>query len=357
MILLNPGPANTTMGVKLAQIVDDICPREIEFGQIMQDVSSGLLKFVQGSSKARAVLFGGSGTLAIESCLSSVVGSEDKIVIIVNGAYGKRMFDIAKAHEKNVIAFESDFLSPIDFMQLKVFLESQKPQFVGVVHSETTSGLLNDLKQLSFICKPLGIKIISDCMSSFACYPLNLNEIDYIVASSNKNLQGMAGVSFVVANVDNLKKASHSRSVYLDLKAQDEYFTRTQQMRFTPPVQILYALKKAIEELCIETLEGRYLRYKKNNSILRKGLLGLGLEIFPKESFGVIITAIKMPKDIDFKTLHDTCKKQGYTIYPGKIEGLEMFRIANIGEIYPYHIEGFLNILRQFLQNLVGENA
>ncbi|WP_455940067.1 pyridoxal-phosphate-dependent aminotransferase family protein [Helicobacter fennelliae] len=347
-VLLNPGPANTTLNVKLAQVVEDICPREREFGVTMEEVSNGLVEFVQGGVNKKAVLFGGSGTLAVESALSSIVGANDKLAIITNGAYGKRMEEIAKAHSLNFVVFQSSFLEPLDFDDVADFLQKEQPNFIAIIHSETTSGLLNDLHTLSKIAKNIDAKIIADCMSSYACYPLNLDEVDFIIASSNKNIQAIAGVSFVIANEDNILKASHSKSLYLNLKAQYEYFKAHFQMRFTPPVQTIYALKTAIDELRAEGLNMRFERYKANNTLLREGLKALGFEIFPKRSFGVIITAITLPNNMSFESLHTHCKNHGYTIYPGKIDGLNMFRIANIGAITQNEIRGFLEVLRNF---------
>lgn len=348
-ILLNPGPANTTLSVKLAQIAPDICPREREFGEIMEFVSKGLVEFVSGGENPQAVLFGGSGTLAVEAAISSIVGDMDKLAIIVNGAYGERMEQIAKYAKIDSISFKSSFLEPLDLGALEAFLKQHKPNFLALIHSETTSGLLNDLNAISRICKPLNIKIIADCMSSYACYPLSLDEADYIIASSNKNIQGMAGVSFVIANEANILLAKYARSLYLDLKAQYEYFKQNYQMRFTPPVQTLYALRQAIIELKEEGLANRLKRYEKSNKVLRDGLIKLGFEIFPKASYGAIITAISLPKGVEFERLHLYCKQRGYTIYPGKIAGLEMFRIANIGDIESSDIESFLAVLEEFL--------
>lgn len=348
-ILLNPGPATISMRVKKAQVVPDICPREKEFGDLMQKISQGLLDFVANPQEAECVLFGGSGTLAVESVLSSVVGESNKLAIIVNGAYGARMCEIAQYHQLNFVKFESDFLEPIDFVKLQEFLEKEKPQFLSVVHSETTSGLLNDLEKISHIAKPLGIKIIADCMSSFACYEISLDEVDFIVASSNKNIQGVAGIGFVIARKEDLMQAKYARSLYLDLKAQYEYFQKYYQMRFTPPVQVAYALYEAILELKEEGLKNRFLRYQKSNEILREGLGQMGFDIYPKASHSVIITSINIPESIEFESLHHFCKERGFTIYPGKIAGKEMFRIANIGEIDYLDIQLFLQVLKDFL--------
>lgn len=349
-ILLNPGPANTSLNVKMAQVVEDICPRESDFGKVMENVSKGLVEFVSGGVKPRAVLFGGSGTLAVEACINSVVGKDEKLGIVVNGAYGARIADMANYAGIDSVIFKQDYLKPLDFLALEEFLKHEKPSYLAIIHSETTSGLLNDLEKVSRLCKPLGIKIIADCMSSYACYDISLDVVDYIIASSNKNIQGMAGISFVIANEENILLATHARSLYLDLKAQYEYFLQNYQMRFTPPVQTLYALQEAIKELHNEGLSNRYLRYQKSNEILRSGLERLGFDIYPKSSYSVIITAIVLPDSLDFTSLHTYCKDRGYTIYPGKIAGLNMFRIANIGDIESSDIEGFLKVLEEALE-------
>ena len=184
-ILLNPGPACISSRVKKAQIIPDICPREREFGDVMERVSKGLLGFVKNTNDASCVLFGGSGTLAVEAALSSLVSSKHKLAIINNGAYGERMCEIARLHDLNFIEFRSDVLELIDYDELLGFLQKERPDFLALVHSETTSGLINDLKIISKLAKPLGIKIITDCMSSYACYELDLKEVDVIIASSN----------------------------------------------------------------------------------------------------------------------------------------------------------------------------
>ncbi|MCE3036721.1 aminotransferase class V-fold PLP-dependent enzyme [Helicobacter sp. faydin-H20] len=352
-ILLNPGPATISMRVKKAQLVPDICPREQEFGDLMAKISAGLLGFVKDAKDSSCVLFGGSGTLAVESTLASALDKSHKLAIIVNGAYGQRMCEIAKYHGLNYVVFQSSFLEPIDFLELEQFLQKERPDFLSVVHSETTSGLLNDLTQISKIAHPLGIKIIADCMSSFACYEISLNEVDFIIASSNKNIQGTAGISFVIAKNQNIMHAEFAKSLYLDLKAQYEYFIKHHQMRFTPPVQVAYALYEAILELQEEGLKNRFLRYQKSNAILRQGLEDLGFCIYPKSSYSVIITSIDIPKNMNFEELHQFCKNRGFTIYPGKIAGKEMFRIANIGEIDSYDMQLFLQVLQEFCQHTI----
>ena len=283
-ILLNPGPATTTDTVKLAQIVPDICPRENEFSQIMRFVSSELTSLVANTEHYTTVLFGGSGTAAVESILSTVM-NDGVIVIINNGAYGKRMCEIAEAYGLDWVEYGSPVDQPIQLDQLQLFIQKlpRPASYLAVVHNETTTGLLNDIKSLGTICKENNITMMVDAMSSFAAIPIQMSKmnISYLAASSNKNLQGMAGVSFVVAKRDELEKEKKTKpaNYYLNLYAQYKHFNETGQMRFTPPVQTMYALKQAIVEVKEEGVKERYERYSQCWETLIAGIKKLGLSI------------------------------------------------------------------------------
>jgi 2-aminoethylphosphonate-pyruvate transaminase len=354
-ILLNPGPATTTDSVKLAQVVPDICPREEDFGIILNQISEDLTSFVADKDKYSTILFGGSGTASIESILSSVIPNDNSIIIINNGSYGDRMCKIAERYNLKYIEYKSSKLSSIDILRLEEAIENNKKlSHIAVVHNETTTGLLNDIEKIGTLAKKYNLKVIVDAMSSYGAIPINMEKlnISYLAASSNKNLQGLPGVSFVIAENDCLIKLKYVKqlSYYLSLKEQYEYFKINSQTRFTPPVQTLYALKQAINETKAETIKKRYSRYKKSWRSLTAGINKLGLNYLVKEeNHSKIITAINLPPKINFKELHDYFYLNGITIYPGKINELNTFRIANIGDIDHKDINHFLNHLKSFL--------
>ncbi|MDA8630440.1 2-aminoethylphosphonate--pyruvate transaminase [Flavobacteriaceae bacterium] len=354
-ILLNPGPATTTETVKLAQIVPDICPREEEFGLILNEISQDLTSFVADKSKYSTILFGGSGTAAVESILSSVLPKNNKIIIVNNGSYGERMCKIARRYNLNYIEFKSSNISALDILKLEETIKLHKTlSHIAIVHNETTTGLLNDIEKISMLAKKYKLEFIVDAMSSYGAIPINMDafNITYLAASSNKNLQGLPGVSFVVAKINSLKKLKdvEQLSYYLSLKEQYEYLEANKQTRFTPPVQTLYALKQAIKETKSETIKNRYERYKKSWETLINGIGKLGLSyIVDKANHSKIITAINMPEHINFKELHDYFYSIGITIYPGKINKLNTFRIANIGDIDHKDINKFLYHLKTYL--------
>ena len=158
-ILLNPGPATTTKTVKLAQIVPDICPREEEFGLILNEISEDLTSFVGDKAKYSTILFGGSGTAAVESILSSVLTKDDKIIIVNNGSYGDRMCRIASRYNLNYIEFKSSNVSEIDILKLEETVKLYKNlSHIAVVHNETTTGLLNDIGKIGFLAKKYKIQ-------------------------------------------------------------------------------------------------------------------------------------------------------------------------------------------------------
>lgn len=354
-ILLNPGPATTTDTVKYAQVVPDICPREREFGDLMEYISLELTSIVADPKKYTTVLFGGSGTAAVESVISSVVPYDKQILIVNNGAYGKRMCQIAEAYDINYIEFESSPVEPINLAELEKIIEGKKDiSHLAVVHNETTTGLLNNLDDLGEISKKHNLEFVVDAMSSYAAVPIKMGQqnINYLLASSNKNLQGMAGVGFVIADIKSIKQIENikPRNFYLNLFSQYEAFIKTHQMRFTPPVQVLYALKQAIIEAKEEGIENRYNRYSKSWKVLTDELKKLNLKYLVEDQYhSKIITSILIPPNVDFNHMHDCFFDNSFTIYPGKVEELNTFRVANIGQIDHDDINEFIELLKIYL--------
>ena len=354
-ILLNPGPATTTDSVKMAQVVPDICPREYEFGDLMEFVSIELTKIVANPKEYTTVLFGGSGTAVVEATLTSAVPHDKKVLIVNNGAYGKRMCQIADAYGMDYIEFESSPIEPVEIEKLKkVIEENENISHLAVIHNETTTGLLNNLDEFGEIAKEYNLELIVDAMSSYAALPIDMKKqnISYLCASSNKNIQGMAGVGFVIANTKKLEKLKEikPRNFYLNLFAQYENFIKSHQMRFTPPVQTLYALKQAIIEAKEERIENRYKRYSKSWERLTNELKKMGLKYLVDDKYhSKIITSIFIPDGVDFNEMHDYFYERGFTIYPGKVAEFNTFRVANIGEIDYRDMEEFLKLFKEYL--------
>ncbi len=354
-ILLNPGPATTTDTVKLAQVVPDICPREKEFGDLMEYVSTELTSIVADTKDYTTILFGGSGTAVVESILTSVVPHDKSVLIVNNGAYGKRMCQIASRYNMDFVEFQSSPIEPIDLEKLENEIKSNSNiSHLAVIHNETTTGLLNNLDDLGILSKKYNCELIVDAMSSYAAVPIGMKKqnISYLAASSNKNIQGMAGVGFVIASKSSLEslKDITPRSFYLSLYEQYENFIKTHQMRFTPPVQTLYALKQAIIEAKEEGIENRYERYSKSWEILTNALKEMNLKYLVDDKYhSKIITSIYVPEGVDFDAMHDYFYERGFTIYPGKVAEFDTFRVANIWQIDIEDMKDFIKFLKKYL--------
>jgi 2-aminoethylphosphonate-pyruvate transaminase len=358
-VLLNPGPATTTDSVKYAQVATDICPREKEFGEVMDWIRHELTTFVADWDEYTTVFFGGSGTAADEAMLCSVVPENGRLLVINNGSYGERMARISNGYKLDYEVFTSSTTGPVDLNTLENTLRKGKFTHLAVVYHETTTGLLTDIAAIGDICRRLGIITIVDAVSAYAGIPMNLRKLNihFMASTSNKNIQGMAGVAFIVCNREQLERTKNIpiRSYYLNLWDQHAHFEKTLQTRFTPPVQILYALRQAIIETKIETIEKRYQRYTTCWNILMEGIKNLRLEsLVPPEYQSHLITTIIEPDNPNYKfdDLHAYARQHQFTIYPGKLSSANTFRIANIGDIQPKEMTRFVTVLGEYLKQI-----
>lgn len=358
-VLLNPGPSTTTDSVKYSQVVADICPRELEFGNVMEQVSEDLTSFVAPTSEYTTVMFGSSGTGADEAMVSSCVPPNGKLLVVDNGSYGARMAKIASVYGIDMDVFKSSTYEPIDLVALENQMKSKKYTTFAVVYHETTTGLLNPLEKICPLAKKYGMTTICDIVSAYAGMPIDLKklQIDFASATSNKHIGGMAGVGFVICKKDELEKQKDwpMRNYYLNLYDQYKYFLETKQTRFTPPVQTFYALRQAITETKVETIEKRFERFTECWKILVKSLKEIGLKMLVKEeNQSHFITAILIPEtpNYSFEKMHDFARSFGFTIYPGKLGNIDTFRIANMGDIKPEEMTRFTKILKEYMHSI-----
>jgi len=194
-----------------------------------------------------------------------------------------------------------------------------------------------------------------DAMSSYAGLPIDLarQKVDFLVASVNKCLQALPGLSFVIVRSAWITSdKTVCRSYYLDLKAQFEYLQQSGQMRFTPPVQIIHAALQALRELEAEGQSHRYQRYVENFKLLKEGLSKMGFSfLLPSHAEAQILTAVLHPSSrFDFCDFHDQCLKAGFTIYPGKLTNRQdVFRLSVLGDLQSADIQKFLDFTKSYL--------
>ena len=357
-VLLNPGPATTTDTVKLAQICPDICPREKEFGQVMKDIQKDLVKIVHGDpDKYTAVLFCGSGTINIDACINSLLPEGGKVLVINNGAYSERATEICEFYglPYRELRFAPDCQPDLDEID-KALAEDPSIKLVHIAHHETGTGLLNPIREIGAIVHKHDAIFTVDTTSTYAMRPIDIEKdnIDFCMASAQKGIMSMSGLSFTVGN-RNIIEASKDypkRSYYCNLWLQYDYFERTGQMHFTPPVQTIYATRQALKEYWAEGEEAKWARHTRVFDAITEGLERLGFRQFiDKDLRAGLVAAAIYPDDPawDFNKVHDYCYERGFTIYPGKVEGMGMFRLCALGAIDEPDIKDFFKVFEEAL--------
>lgn len=358
-VLLNPGPSTTSDSVKYAQVCADICPREVEFGVLMEEIEKDLTSFAADVDEYVTILFASSGTGADEAMISSCVPPGGKLLVVDNGSYGARLAKIAKTYNIDTTIFKSSTYEPIDIKALEDMFKKDNFDTFAMVHHETTTGLLNPVEVICPLAKKYGMITVIDTISSYGGMPMDFKEmgIDFASCTSNKHFGGMAGISFVVCNRQELLKQKDwpMRNYYFNLYDQYTYFLDTKQSRFTPPVQTFYALRQAVIETKIETIPKRFERFTECWKILVEAIKEMGLEmIVAEENQSHFITAILNPNvdGYDFDEFHDYVKKYGFTIYPGKLGNIGTFRIANMGDIKIEEMKNFIILFKKYMKSI-----
>ena len=339
MILLNPGPVNVSPRVTAAMSRGDLCHREPEFQQLLDSVRTKLVRALAPDGDWVAVPLTGSGTLALEAGVTSVVSSGRRMLVVVNGVYGERILEMAQTHGIATVVVRSDWGRPPDLAAIENALRADPGiEVVALVHHETTTGLLNPVEAVGRITRAHGRVLFVDAISGLAGDTLRLEEwgVGVCVGVANKCVQGIPGIGFVLTKRSEMQRMAEipPRSVYMHLPrhfAAHEKHT----VPFTAAVQVLYALDEALDELLEEGVDARVARYGRAAAQLRAGFERLGLTLMlPPELRSNSITTLSLPPGLTYQQRHDRVRKDGFVIYEGQGQlSTQVFRVANMGAL------------------------
>jgi len=356
-LLFTPGPLTTSLAVKQAML-RDLGSRDQVFIGMVKEIRQKLVAAGSVANRGyEAIPIQGSGTFGLESVLGSAVPRSGKILILVNGAYGKRLAEIASVLKipATVMKFPED--TPPDPQQVASALTKDKDlTMVVVVHCETTTGILNPIKDIGDVTRNAKRLYFVDAMSSFGGLSLDVAGcgIDYLVSSANKCLEGVPGFAFVIARQEALLATEgYARSLSLNLLAQWNGLEKDGQFRFTPPTHALMAFHQALVELEEEGgVEARAGRYRDNYAALTEGMRAMGFkEYLRPELQSPIIVSYRYPEDpgFNFETFYAKLNDRGYVIYPGKVSDASCFRIGCIGRIFPEDMRDLVGAIREVI--------
>jgi 2-aminoethylphosphonate-pyruvate transaminase len=357
MILLNPGPVNLSDGVRQALAGPDLCHREAEFGELQETIRRGLLA-VYGLAPEQwaAVLLGGSGTAAMEAMMTSLIPRQGKVLVVENGVYGERLSAIAQIHHIELQALHYAWGESIDLHDLDRHLDTDRAiTHVALVHHETTTGLLNPLREVGELCRARDIGLLVDGVSSFAGEEFDFAGwgISACAGTSNKCLHGVPGVAFVLVRRDLLPGTEDNpqRTLYLDLA----HYCREQDARSTPftqSVQAFYALAQALRELAEQGgWQPRHEHYRRLAQQVRQGLGRLDIRpLLPEQDTSVVLSAFYLPDHVSYAQLHDGLKLRGFVIYAGQgALARNIFRVSTMGAIKAEDMERFLSAIEEIV--------
>lgn len=370
--LLTPGPLTTTRTVK-EEMLFDHCTWDDDYKAITQDIRRQLVELAHcDPAHYTAVLMQGSGTFGVESVLTSVIGPSakqieaglapadakpGKVLLCTNGAYGDRQAEICRHAGIDYVQYAEPYDTIPSADRVAGILDADPSiTHVSMIHSETTSGLLNDIEAVARVAKAHGKTFMVDAMSSFGGVDIPVEEwgIDFLISSANKCIQGVPGFSFIIANIAALEASKgKARSLSLDLYGQWRGLEDGNgKWRYTSPTHVVLAFHKALEEMREEGgLPARAARYAFNNALLIARMRALGFGTFLNDHQGPIITTFLYPEGVsfEFSDMYSFIKERGYAIYPGKLTDEDTFRLGNIGEIYADDIERVTELFAQYM--------
>jgi 2-aminoethylphosphonate-pyruvate transaminase len=358
-LLLTPGPLTTSKSVKEV-MVHDWGSRDATFLKINREVLESLPAIAHASDSHVTVPVQGSGTFAVEAMLTSFVPPKGKVLVLINGAYGHRARRILDIARRKVVVHETPEDVPPDLAKVEAILK-RTPSITHIfaVHCETTSGVLNPIHAIGALATRYGKSYLVDSMSAFGALPIDANEVnaDAIAASSNKCIEGVPGLGFVIARRSTLPTLKgNATTLVLDIHDQWANFERTGQYRFTPPIHVIVAFHQALTEFQAEGGQpGRGARYAENAKVLIDGMRTLGFQtLLPDMLQAPIIVTFHMPKHpkFVFQTFYDALKDRGFVIYPGKLTVADSFRIGCIGRLYPKDMASAVAAVREVLDEM-----
>jgi 2-aminoethylphosphonate-pyruvate transaminase len=354
-VLLNPGPALTSERVKRAAGIVDLCHREPEFTALERDVRRKLLTVAGDPSGFEVALMAGSGTAADELAVTAAVRPGRSVLVVRNGVYGDRFAEMAQRAGIPVVPVAAAWTEPVRPEDVADAL-GRHPEVdaVAVVHHETTTGLLNPVREIALVACAAGVRTVVDGVSSFGVEPLDPAAwgVDFLACSSNKCLSGLPGAAFVLVSPEGAARAAEvpPRSVYLDMGAY-LHAAGPGSVPFTPAIPALASLDAALDEILEEGVAARAARYGRRCEVLDAELDRLGLEqLIPAGDRSRTVRSLRLPAGVEYGRLHDRLKRDGYVIYAGQgALAAEIFRVCCMGAIEPEALVGFATRLEAAL--------
>jgi len=276
-----------------------------EFVALMDETQS-LLRQVMRTQNQLTLAVSGTGSAGMEAVVVNLIEPGDKMLVCVNGVFGGRMVDVAERAGAVVTAIERPYGEAFDPEEVRAAIKQVRPKVVGIVHAETSTGVLQPVEEIARIAHEHGALIALDTVTSLAGVPVEIDgwEIDAVYSGTQKCLScppGLAPVSFSPRAVEAIQKRTHKvQSWYLDMTMIMRYWGSDRFYHHTAPISMNYAFRESLALVLEEGLEARFARHLRNHRALKAGLSALGIAYVPAEGFQLPqLNCIRIPEGIE----------------------------------------------------------
>ena len=336
--LLTPGPTPIPPEVAQKESLPILHHRTSEYGEIFSKVLDDMKYVFQ--TKNTVLLMSCSGTGAMESAVVNLLNPQDKVIVASCGVFGNRWEKICKAYNVNVIKIDAQWGKSVEPEKIEIELKNNPDvKVVFTTHTETSTGVVNDLKKIGEIVSKTDKILVVDAISGLAGQDLKTDEwnIDVVVSGSQKGLMCAPGLAFVSINEKAWKLVENSKlpKFYFDYKKMRDYIPK-KQTPFTPAVSLVVSLSKSLDIIKNQTLEKIFIKTENLAKITREAIKALNLKLFADEKCACnVLTSVNVPEGIDGKKIVKILREEyGISIAGGqeKLEG-KIIRIAHMGYI------------------------
>ncbi len=302
-VLLGPGPSNVDPRVLKAMsspLVGHLDPYFLE----LMDETMELLRYVFKTRNRLCIPISGTGSAGMEAAVCNVVERGDEVIVGVNGLFGERMSDVVTRCGGKSIEVKEEWGRVISKEAVEKALSESNAKVVGIVHAETSTGILQPLKEISKVVKEYGALLLVDTVTSLGGCELDVDAlgIDICYSGTQKCLNcppGLAPITFNERAMDIVRnRKTKVQSWYLDLSLIEKYWSEGRLYHHTAPISMIYGLREALRIIHEEGLEKRWERHKRNSLALISGIEAMGLKMHPPKNRAPSLNSIAIPNGV-----------------------------------------------------------
>ena len=357
--LFSPGPVMVRDDVRQSLLHYDVCHRGAEFEAMFGDTQDRIRKLLRADERYFPVIISGSGTSANEAVLSSLFNEGDAVMLVHNGLFGERLLEIIQKYDIPLVDARFEWAKYPDMNVIEKLIEENPAiKVVAMVYHETSTGMINPVREVGRLCRKTGKLFFTDAVSAVGAQNVFVEDdnIDIVTSVGGKCIGAYPGSAFVCMRDDVFKSitTAQCKNVYLSLYKHYQSAVLNCQTPNTPNITLFWALNKALKNIEEEGLENRVAGRERCAAIIRDGARALGLRLLLADHMASTVTSMFAPDGVDALQFLDEMERRGYVLYigKGKYKDQGMFQVATMGEISEDDCRAFLAEMKDCLEEM-----